>query len=434
MSTKATSTVNDASDWVQEVMRAPPRWIFRYGMLIVFFFLLSLLFCAWWIRYPDRIPADIIITNLNPPVPVVAQTSGNISQWFVQDRQIVKEAQPLVVISNTANYQDIQQLEQQLPTWDAASLYQQNADSISIPSLAVGELQPLYAQVAEALQQYKAYHTIYPQQAEQRDIRQQRQELYRLLKEKQEHLALAERKQSLLKKDYERTKRLHASKTVADKQLEDNERTWLASQEEQELIESELAQIRVQLSAVEREYNLLGVQADQQISLYESNLQIALDQLRAGIAQWKKQYVLTAPVAGVVSLSHYWSDNQYITQQQEVMYIVPEDTQTVVGKMQMPIYKAGKVVQGQAVHVYLANFPAEEYGHLVGEVSSVSLLPQGDFYTVEVYFPQGLTTVYGQQLPSTLEMQGRGEIITEDLRLIERLFYTLRKKMIDANK
>ena len=427
MKISTSSTVTDASDWVQEVMRTPPQWILRYGMFFIFFFLLSLLFCAWFIQYPDRVPADITITCVNPAVPVVAQTSGNISQWFVQDRQAVRVGKPLALISSTARYQDVVKLEQILSIWEIDKLYELARDSLNVPSLAVGELQPLYARMSEALQQYKAHRILHPQQTEQRDIRWQRQELYRLLKEKEEQWLLTERKQLLLKKDFERSKQLHKSQTVADKQLEDAERTWLASREEKEQLESELAQIRFQLSSIEREYNLLGVQADQQADLYQSNLRIALDQLKAGIAEWKKKYVLIAPVTGVVSLSHYWSNNQYVMQQKEVMYIVPEGPQTMVGRMQMPIYKAGKVVIGQKVHVYLENFPAEEYGHLLGQIEAVSLLPRDDYYTVEASFPQGMHTAFNQKLPTQLEMQGRAEIITKDLRLIDRLFYRIRR-------
>ena len=430
MRTKTTSTVADASDWVQEVMRTPPRWIFRYGMAIVFFFVFSLIFCAWWIQYPDRIPAEIVITDLNPPIPVVAQTSGNISEWFVRDRQRVTAEKHIAVINSTARYQDVKQLEQKLLGWKEDHLFRKVMDSICVPSLSVGELHPLYARVAETLQQYKAYHTIHPQQKEQSDIRQQRRELYRLLGEKEEQRALTKRKQSLLEKDYERSKQLHASQTVADKQLEEAERMWLASQEEKEQIDSELAQIRVQLSAIEREYNLLDVQSDQQASLYESSLQIALNQLQAGIAQWRKQYVLVAPVTGTVSLSHYWGSHQYVSEQQVVVYVVPEGRQAIIGKMKMPIYKAGKVTLGQKVHVYLDNFPAEEYGHLSGQIETVSLLPQDDYYTVEASFPQGMLTAFNQKLPTQLEMQGRAEIITEDLRLIDRLFYRIRRLSI----
>ena len=42
--------------------------------------------------------------------------------------------------------------------------------------------------------------------------------------------------------------------------------------------------------------------------------------------------------------------------------------------------------------------------------------------SVEVEFPDGLKTNYGKQLEFSQEMQGTAEIITEDVRLLERFF------------
>ncbi len=49
------------------------------------------------------------------------------------------------------------------------------------------------------------------------------------------------------------------------------------------------------------------------------------------------------------------------------------------------------------------------------------------FYVVEINFPDGMKTNYGKILPITQQMQGSGDIITDDLRLIERLFMPIKK-------
>lgn len=48
-------------------------------------------------------------------------------------------------------------------------------------------------------------------------------------------------------------------------------------------------------------------------------------------------------------------------------------------------------------------------------------------YVVDIALPDGLTTNYGRTLPLTREMKGSAEIITDDLRLLERLIMPLRK-------
>jgi len=77
--------------------------------------------------------------------------------------------------------------------------------------------------------------------------------------------------------------------------------------------------------------------------------------------------------------------------------------------------------------VRFLNFPDTEYGIVRGVVSNISVVPSGDSYTLEVDFPNGLMTTYGKELPFYQEMHATAEIITEDLRLLERLFMPLKK-------
>ena len=60
-------------------------------------------------------------------------------------------------------------------------------------------------------------------------------------------------------------------------------------------------------------------------------------------------------------------------------------------------------------------------------MSSVSLVPSENNYMVEIVFPDGLITNYGKKLPVFYEMKATAEIVTDDLRLIERFFQPLKK-------
>ena len=65
---------------------------------------------------------------------------------------------------------------------------------------------------------------------------------------------------------------------------------------------------------------------------------------------------------------------------------------------------------------------------LQGEVTSISLTPDNEgFYLIDVSLPKYLITSYNKEIPFRQEMIGTAEIITEDLRLLERLFYQFRQ-------
>ena len=94
----------------------------------------------------------------------------------------------------------------------------------------------------------------------------------------------------------------------------------------------------------------------------------------------------------------------------------------------LPVQGAGKVKTGQRVNVRIKNFPDQEFGYLTGKVESISSVPTVEgFYVVEITFPDGMKTNYGKTLPITQQILGSGDIITDDLRLIERFFMPVKK-------
>ena len=111
------------------------------------------------------------------------------------------------------------------------------------------------------------------------------------------------------------------------------------------------------------------------------------------------------------------------------MFVVaPEEESLPVGTALLPLQGSGKVKAGQRVNLRLNNYPDQEFGYVKGKVKSVSPLPTAEgMYVVDIALPDGLTTNYGKTLPLTREMKGSAEIITDDLRLLERLIMPLRK-------
>ena len=69
-----------------------------------------------------------------------------------------------------------------------------------------------------------------------------------------------------------------------------------------------------------------------------------------------------------------------------------------------------------------------------GRVASVSLVPAENNYMVEIDFPNGLQTNYGYTLPVLQEMPATAEIVTDDLRLIERFIQAGKENLERGNE
>ena len=110
------------------------------------------------------------------------------------------------------------------------------------------------------------------------------------------------------------------------------------------------------------------------------------------------------------------------------MSVLPNDKELVVGRMLIPSVNSGKVKPNQKVLVKLDNYRYQEFGIVEGRVQNISLTPDdnGNYY-VDVILPKGLRTSYNKTLTFDKELKGNAEIVTQDLRLIERFFYQIRK-------
>ena len=75
----------------------------------------------------------------------------------------------------------------------------------------------------------------------------------------------------------------------------------------------------------------------------------------------------------------------------------------------------------------LQSFTDREFGIIKGKVKSISLTPDKDGNLLnDVSLPNGIKTSYGRKLFFSKKCPAFGDIVTGDLRLIERLLYQFR--------
>ena len=160
----------------------------------------------------------------------------------------------------------------------------------------------------------------------------------------------------------------------------------------------------------------------QESRTYETEVANTVAGLLNAVAEWEKNYLLTAPADGTVAFMQLWKRNQYVEAGETMFVIVPHDAALPVGKALLPMEGIGKVRTGQRVIIRLPAFPEQEFGTIEGRVESVSPVPdeQGRF-VLEIALPQGLTTRYGKELPLIKTMTGTASIVTKEKSLLSRL-------------
>jgi HlyD family secretion protein len=181
------------------------------------------------------------------------------------------------------------------------------------------------------------------------------------------------------------------------------------------LAETQSLTLKLEQELVDAELALAEQTKKMQNTLIES-----VNVLKSRLALWEQTFIIRSPIAGTVSFTNFWSKNQQVKKDERIFTVIPEVKSQIIGRLNLPVQGAGKVRVGQKVNIRFDNFPSMEYGFIEGYVKTISLIPDNENYIVEVGIPQDMKTNYRITLKFSQEMKGSAEIITEDLRLIQR--------------
>ena len=184
---------------------------------------------------------------------------------------------------------------------------------------------------------------------------------------------------------------------------------------------------QISISNIERNINELEARDNQTSDDLKIHAFEAYQNLMNRLSEWEQTNVIKAPIDGQISYFSFWSENQYVKQGDDIFTIIPKNQSETIGKVLLPIQNTGKLKVGQKAIIKLDNYPYSEFGVLEGTVRKISSIAKQNNYAVEICFSKELTTTTGTIISSKNEIQGSINIVTEDLRLIERIFYQIRK-------
>lgn len=414
------------SESVQDVLAEPPHWMFRWGNVIIFAAILMVLTMSYFIRYPEFVAAAIVVSSQNPPEKLEARTDSKIEKIFIKDHQKVKKDEVLMVLQSTANYRDLSELKKITDSTSLNQLLSFPVDKISVFKL--GEIQSDYNAFAKAFQDEKLFTRLRPYAPENiaadRNISEYKSRITTLKQQKDLELA----KYELIKKNYQRSQQLFSKNVISTMEFESERIKFLQAQQSLENINISLSQTEEGISNLHKTKSGTTINAEKDKINYASQTLQLFEQLRKSLKQWEQNYLIISSTDGIASFQQFWGENQFVKRGDAILSILPSDKKTLIGKMSVSATNSGKISQGRKVLIKLDNYPYQEYGIVEGRVQNISLTPdeKGNYY-VDVILPKGLKTSHNEHLVFDKELSGNAEIVTQDLRLIERVFYQMRK-------
>lgn len=414
------------SEEVQDVLTATPKWMIRWGNTLILVIVLMLLFMSWFIKYPDIVTSQVVITSLNPPEKLYAKHSGRIDDIFIENKQLVSKNQPLAVVENSAIYSDVLLLKSII---DTLSIDKRNFvfPIEKLPPLILGDINGSFSAFENNYTNYVLNNKLKPFQNEK--IANQftvieTKKRYQLLMSQQE-LSLQEL--NYKKKDLTRQQQLFEKGVIAEKELELKQIEIVQAEKTLKNLEASISQVKQLISDSEKLQRSTTIEkTTSEILLLKKVIQ-SYYQLKKEIKDWEQKYVLTSTIEGEVNFLEIWNKNQTVKSGDLIFSIVQDNNGSYIGKIRAAQANSGKIKKNQEVNIQLFNYPSNEFGELKGIVKHISSSTNSNGeYIIDVELPNELTTTYGQRIEFKQEMEGVANIITEDLRLIERLLYQVK--------
>ena len=420
---------------VEELIGNPPSSMVRWGTSAIAIIFVGAIIASWLISYPYIISGKIVLNTSNPPASLMAHISGQIKAMFVVEGQKVHKDEYLALIETTADLESVLYLSKILEeNLDGIDMKDGESPEIFGPETPrLGELRANYSSYKASLDNYINHVTVDYYGKKIKAVQDEIDGINEYLVQLEIKENLYVEKLKLVEAEYLRDSTLFASDVRSLQELENTRRMFYDEKIQLEQVRLERrSRLIDRASRYQSLEDFKAAREDERRKLY-TLFQNESIKLQGELELWYMKHLIKSPIDGRVTFSNFWAENQLVQNGDIVMTVVPEGDNRIIGRVELSMRRSGEVEPGQKVLIKLGAYPFLEYGIIEGIVESVSRVATDDKYIVDVSLPEGMLTNYDKELQFNQNMSGTAEIITEEMRLIERIIYPFRY-LIEKNK
>ncbi len=380
---------------------------------------------CYFIRYPDVVITNARLTSINAPKPIVTINGGKIIKLLVTESQAVKADDAIGYMESTTNHSTVFALAASLDTLSHALTSNQteqleNTFDAFFSAGSLGELQQPYQIFNQALLLFKGYLSNGFYIRKKKMLAADRQYLDKLLANLQQQKGLQTEDVMLSEKTFAANESLKQDKVISEFDYRIEKSKLINKQLSIPQINSAIINNQSQQHEKAKEIMELENTIAQQKAIFMQ----AVNTLQSQVAEWCRKYILKAPVAGKVSFASFLQENQQLSANQTICFINPENS-SYYAEMTIPQSNFGKIAVGQTVLLKFPSYPFQEFGAVQGKIDFISCIPTDSGYAAKVSLPEGLVTNYNKNVQFRVGLTAQGEVITKDMRLTDRFYYSI---------
>ncbi|WP_340696616.1 hypothetical protein [Flavobacterium ginsengisoli] len=215
------------SEEVQDILTKMPHWMIRWGTVLMFVIIILLFFISWFVKYPDVIKTEIIITTNIPPEKIMSKSSGRIEAILVKNKTLVKKYSTLAIIENTANYKDVFLLKSIVDKHNINNAKEEFPFQL-LKNMQLGEIESAYAAFEKDYQAQELNINLHPFQVETRAQQSEKNQIKERIGILQQQKVINEHELELQKNEVARFETLFNKGIISAQEIE-TKKTELAS-------------------------------------------------------------------------------------------------------------------------------------------------------------------------------------------------------------
>lgn len=413
------------SEAAQEIISRKPDFVEKWSLFLFLGILILLFAGTWFIRYPDIVEARATLSAYNGPKEIVPLQTGRLINLFVQNGQQVAQGDMIAWIESNASPEEVLKLSAQLDS--SGHLLAQNKSG-KVAALFnehfqnLGNLQSAYQAYVAAMQQFNDYlvNGFYARQKDMilKDITAINQMNSSLEQQRQ----LTQQDNELSRQTYAMNKKLFEEKVISAEEYR---------QEQSKLVNKQMAIPQINsniLSNQNQQRDKLKEleQLDHDVTQQKITFEQALQTLKSNVDDWKRQYILTAPITGTVFFNQPVQQNQFMEQGKLLGYVNPPDSK-FYAQLYLPQDNLGKIDSGMQVQLRFDAYPYQEAGFVKGSLSYISKVASDSGYLAIVVLDDGLETNQHKSIQYKNGLKADALVITKNMRLLQRFYYNIVK-------
>lgn len=418
---------NIHTESINYLLRSKLGFFLRYGMFGIFLLGFIVVLSLYFIKAPDSVNANFVLSSTNPPKTLVAKTHGIITQLFVGNRVEVSEKQLLVEIENQADFSQIQELDTLLKNTEKLISEKRFEDVEIIEKIVLKDLD----EVQNSYEVFKKANNELAEMvsnlryAKEKEIILNRQQSLNLMNESlMAQKKIYEKEFVLAKADYKADSILMKQRAMTEEMFRRSESSLLSQQIvllniEQKIINN----INSKNDIYQQLLNL-----EKQLQQYKNNFIQSFYNLKTNLQEWKSRFYITSPFKGITSFNKNIYKGLHVQAGEPLIYLLPEGSDWVC-EVLIPQANIGKLNVGDYCVLKFDSYNYEEFGTFDGTVISLSDLPQETKtptgveheFLLKIKLSNGLVSSYNKTISGRYGLTGSVNIILEDKSLLEKL-------------